>query len=500
MAQKLRLLEYLRKSRAEENMDTEEVLAKHHADLLEYVAAHPELEISETFKEVRSGESLYARPEMLRLLEAVETGQYDGVLCKDLDRLSRGRMTDQGIILDTLRWSNTLIYTPVKVYDLNDDTDEQMAEFKTFLSRQEWRLIRNRMQGGLKRSILDGCYVANAPYGYVKTMLGRKPTLAINEAEAVHVRLAFELYASGVGCTTIARRLNAMGAAPHRSPSFSRNTVAGILRNPTYIGKVVWNRRKHIKKGARGNPTHRTQSQPMENWIIAEGLHPPIVSQELFDKVQEIMKGRYIPPSNDGTIRSPLAGLVVCARCGHNMQRMGPKGKIPYLLCNTPGCCAGAKYAYVEEAVLSYLRRELERLTLERTAVPASSVSRLEATLETVQAELTAAKAAKNRLYEFLEQGVYDVDTFKMRMAAANEKLDAIQQRQAGIEEEISRSKAADPAVLARKIANVLASYEAADPAGRNALLRTVIDRIYYSKDKKTAQRDFVLDFVLKPN
>lgn len=66
----IRLAEYLRKSRAEENMDTEQVLARHHETLTEYVAARPELEIAATYKEVKSGESLYARSEMLRLLSA----------------------------------------------------------------------------------------------------------------------------------------------------------------------------------------------------------------------------------------------------------------------------------------------------------------------------------------------------------------------------------------------------------------------------------------------
>lgn len=493
----LHLAEYLRKSRAEENLNTEEVLARHHATLQEYVLSRPELEITAVYKEVKSGESLYARPEMLRLLEDVEAGKFDGVLCMDLDRLSRGRMTDQGIILDTMKWSSTLIYTPDKVYDLNNDMDDQMAEFKTFLSRQEWRLIRNRMHRGLIRSISEGCYVANAPYGYRKTTIDRKPTLEIVEEEAAFVREIYQLYQTGIGCTSIARAINAKGAHPRRGVAFNRSTVAAIIRNPTYTGKVVWNQKKHIKKGSKGNTKHITVYQPRDQWLIAEGLHPPIIDQETYDKCQEIMQQRYIPPSNDGTIHSPLAGLVICARCGHKMQRMGPSGKIPYLLCNVPGCCAGAKYEFVEEAVLAHLRQELDRLRLERGQVPARS-GRIEAALETARSELSAANAAKLRLYEFLENGVYDVDTFRSRMAATNEKLEGIQARIASLEEQIARAKAADPIALAEKISNVLGTYGTSSPSEQNALLRTVIDRIYYTKDKKTAQRDFNLDVVMK--
>ena len=115
---------YIRKSRLEEGMDTQEVLSKHQKALVEYAAAH-QIHLIEIYPEVVSGESLYARPQMLRLLQDVEEGRYDAVLCMDLDRLSRGRMKDQGIILDTFRESDTLIITPEKVYDLSDDIDEE---------------------------------------------------------------------------------------------------------------------------------------------------------------------------------------------------------------------------------------------------------------------------------------------------------------------------------------------------------------------------------------
>lgn len=89
--------QYLRKSRMEEGMETEEILAKHRKALADF-SARNNIHIIETYYEVVSGESLYARPEMLR---DVENGDYDAVLCMDLDRLSRGRMRDQGMIKKT---------------------------------------------------------------------------------------------------------------------------------------------------------------------------------------------------------------------------------------------------------------------------------------------------------------------------------------------------------------------------------------------------------------
>ena len=138
---------YLRKSRADEGLTTEETLSRHQATLTEY-AARQGIHIIEIYPEVASGESLYARPQMMRLLDDIDAGNYDCVLCMDIDRLSRGRMRDQGIVLDVLKSSETVIVTPDKVYDLSVETDEQYAELKTFISRQEYKAITKRLHRG----------------------------------------------------------------------------------------------------------------------------------------------------------------------------------------------------------------------------------------------------------------------------------------------------------------------------------------------------------------
>lgn len=81
---------YLRKSRAEEGQSTEEVLAKHRA-ALEELADRLGLPVDGVYEEVASGEKLYARPEMLKLLERIRAGEVEAVLCMDIDRLGRGR-------------------------------------------------------------------------------------------------------------------------------------------------------------------------------------------------------------------------------------------------------------------------------------------------------------------------------------------------------------------------------------------------------------------------
>lgn len=489
---------YLRKSRMEEGLDTDEVLAKHQKTLLDYAREH-QIHIAEIYPEVVSGESLYARPQMLRLLQDVGEGIYDCVLCMDLDRLSRGRMKDQGIILDAFKDTNTLIVTPDKVFNLSDEIDEEYAELKTFVSRREYKIINKRLRRGLQQSIESGCYVANAPYGYHKTSVDRKPTLEIYEPEAKFVRMMFQLYTQGYGCVAIARHVNALGARPHRASEFSRNSVAKILRNPTYVGKIVWNQKRQIKKGVKGSQKNVVICQPREKWTIINGIHPPIVDRELFDQVQEILAGRYIPSKNDGTVKSALVGLVKCANCGQNMQRIVMKGN-PYLICTRQGCCASAQLEFIEARILAYLEDNLERLSLtpaEHQGVRDTSV--LDTSLAAVRKELAQTQRQKSRLYELLELGEYDIPTFRERMEAVRGKIAGLEKREAETIHSIEDARQADPAALASKIHAVLEAYDAADAAGRNALLKSVIQVIWYHKEKKTKPTDFCLDIRLMP-
>lgn len=133
----------------------------------------------------------------------------------DIQRLGRGSMTDQGAILDAFKYSHTKILTPTKTYDLDDDTDETYTEFETFMGRQELKMIKKRLQRGIKATVEAGGYISNAPYGYEQTRVGKMPTLRIKEDEASFVRMMFDMYANqGMGCQRIADTISAMGARP----------------------------------------------------------------------------------------------------------------------------------------------------------------------------------------------------------------------------------------------------------------------------------------------
>ena len=118
--------EYGRKSRTDDPLMTvEEVLEKHSKILQEYAERHLGGPIPEEnkYKEVVSGESLDSRPEITKLLKRVESPAIKAILIVEVQRLSRGDLEDAGRLIKILRYTNTYVITPTKIYDLRDEYD-----------------------------------------------------------------------------------------------------------------------------------------------------------------------------------------------------------------------------------------------------------------------------------------------------------------------------------------------------------------------------------------
>lgn len=486
---------YLRKSRAEEQTDTvEQTLARHKEILIDYAQKYQH-SVLHIYEEVVSGESLYARPQMLRLLQDVEAGKYDAVLCMDIDRLGRGGMRDQGIILDAFKYSSTLIITPDKTYDLNNDTDEVLTEFKTFMSRQELKIIKKRLQRGKEQTIAKGGYTSNPPYGYRRVFVNKLPTLEIVEEEAKFVRMMFDMYIAGIGCETIAQKVNSMGAKPRRSNSFARTSIRKIISSPTYCGKIVWNQKRHIRKGEQGNDKHQVTYNPPEKWVITDGVHPSIISGEVFEKANEILRGRYIPSKKvAGVLINPLAGLLKCRSCGRSIQLQRFKG-VEYLRCMSTGCTSSSQSEPIEEAILEQVQLKLQSLSLPKANEKQINTASLEQARKQCLKEIETAANQLDRLRDLLEQGIYDVDTYRERSEKLKQKISALTQQDEALKKEIDHLLCKDMELFKQKLQNVLDLYHDSDARGKNMLLKSVIRSISYDRPDRKSSASLAVSF-----
>lgn len=494
---------YLRKSRAEEITDTlDETLLKHKESLLKF-AAQNNLMIVSIYEEVVSGESLYARPQMLRLLEDIEKRLYEAVLCMDIDRLGRGAMSDQGIILETFKNANVKIVTPRKIYDLNNELDEEYTEFETFIARRELKLIKRRMQRGKIKTAEDGGYISNPPFGYDRAHINKKPTLSINEKEAHFVHMAFDMYVNQcVGCQIIANTLSSLGAVPRRGKAFNRNSVRFMLKNPVYIGKVVWNRQKYTRKGQNGNSKQFSVSNPESVQIAVDGSHPAIITEELFNRAQTIREQKIRPPYNRGILRNQFAGLLVCRACGLNL-RMAPFKKelgTTCILCSTKGCVMATRFDHVEDALMEGIRENLEVLTILKESIKTNQgVVQVNNTLELLKKEILINEQQKDKLHDLLEQGIYTIDVFIKRLSSLNEKRIKLQESESILTDKLNEYLQIDVGKIIEKIENVLQLYYATtDVKLKNELLKSIIHKVLYYKAKGSKPEQFELDIYLK--
>ena len=125
------VLDYGRKSRTDDPLlSVEEVLDKHDKIIEEYAERYLGGPIPEEnkFREVGSAESLDSRPEILRVLKAIESPAIKAVAVVEVQRLSRGDLEDAGRLIRILRYTNTYVITPMKIYDLRDEYDREQFE------------------------------------------------------------------------------------------------------------------------------------------------------------------------------------------------------------------------------------------------------------------------------------------------------------------------------------------------------------------------------------
>ncbi len=313
---------YLRKSRADEG--DPDALHRHRETLLAFAQEH-QLAVAEIFEEIVSGESLYLRPQMLHLLEGVREGRFEAVLCMDIDRLGRGDMASQGIILDSFRSAACKIITPRRVYDLSNEMDETYSEFEAFMARQEYKMIVRRMRRGVMAAAREGAHVTEVPFGYVRAWEGKRPTLALHPQEASWVQTAFALYTGqGQGCQKIADLFNAAQVPAKKSAQWSRTSIRKMLHNPVYTGTWLYNRSKWQK---RKKPEDKNKSipRPPEEWICMENAFPAIVSKEQFQLAQELFQSRSHSPSHPGQRKTPWPGWSIAAfavqKCSASTRR-----------------------------------------------------------------------------------------------------------------------------------------------------------------------------------
>jgi len=483
---------YLRKSRADlelEALGEGETLARH-KKMLDALAEKHEIHPDQitVYKEVVSGDSIDERPEMLRLLADVYAKKYKGVLVVEVERLARGNTKDQGEVADAFQYSDTHIITPAKVYDPQNEFDQEYFEFGLFMSRREYKTIRRRLEAGKLQSVMEGNYIASTPpYGFNIDRPSRKDRILVEKPEESEVvKMIYDMWINErLSVGVIASRLTKMQIkTPSGKKDWHRSVITEILQNPHYIGKIRWKNRETKKEYINGKLVKTSRRGNIETIQIFEGKHDGFISKETFNKAQSLFsQSTPIPICTE--ITNPLAGIFHCADCGkaikyNNFNAVSAKSR--YIHPSTVDCNKKSLPAdQVINAVIETLKLSIDDFKVKLNSEnDKAKKAQHAALLERMKAELIKLENRRDRLFDDYEDGTYTKSEFIERKQKYNASIDELKKQIQEAKEQIPEPVDYEERIITLQEAIDCLKDPDIDAKEKNDFLKTIIADIKY--------------------
>ena len=258
-----------------------------------------------------SGTSVKKREDFLRMVDDAKKKKFDLILTKEISRFSRNT-------LDSIKYTQELLISGVGVHFLSDNINtfqpdsELRLTIMSSIAQEEIRKLSERVRFGYKRSVEKGIVPgSNNIYGYTKN----KGKLVIDEEQAKFIRLIFETYVSeNIGVHRLGFKLfEEYGVTNYSGKPIAGTVIKNIIRNPKYKGYFCAHKETTVDYHDRKRKRFKR-----DEWIVYKDNEtcPPIVSEELWDKANEILDARSKKHDqinkNNKYNKFPFSGLMHC--------------------------------------------------------------------------------------------------------------------------------------------------------------------------------------------
>lgn len=261
------------------------------------------------------------RPGFRALMEKCDKGELDVIVTKSISRFCRNTVD----LLSTVRHLKDLGVEVI--FDENNIstfsyTGEMVLTFLASQAQEESRSISENVLWPIKKKFERVEGIPHDLLGYRWNGINYE----IVEDETEIVRKIFSMYMTGLGPKEISRVLRERGIKGLRESPMSANTVTHILRQEKYMGDSILQKTftvdhiSHLKVVNRGE----------KDRYYAEETHPPIITKEEFDEVQEEIERRKNTGSlecNWKIVKSPFTSKIICRECGRTFRRRSNKQK-----------------------------------------------------------------------------------------------------------------------------------------------------------------------------
>lgn len=316
--------------------------------------------------------------------------------------------------------------------------------------------------------------------------------------------MIFKLYTQGKGIQTICNVLTSNNVVPPISNTWRKSTVRAILKRVLYIGKMQYTDKRTMKKNMNGKIVRVKNPNP--EIIIADGLHKPIIDIDTWNKAQIISNSHLQSPTVhvDKTLKNPFATLLKCKKCGMAIKRITDPRRIinnkkdVRLVCKNCDNIS-SNFDIVEDKLMEALNNLLNSYKLQITDNDDSidmNIKVIDNSISQNYKELELAEKQKSRIFDLLEQGIYDKETFLERnkmnatkIVELNENIKKLNYEK----QELLRLIDSKQTIIPR-IENVIQTYYQTNSAEeKNTLLKTAIAKIEYLKENPKSSDDFEL-------
>ncbi len=360
---------------------------------IERYARKNSIVVSEWFEEKETA-AKRGRPVFSSMLKQLKNGAASGVIIHKIDRSARNLKdwVDLGELIDV----GVSIHFANEGLDLKSRGGRLSADIQAVVAADYIRNLREEAKKGFYGRLKQGVLPLPAPVGYLDKGAGIPK--AVDPKKGPLVRKAFELYAGGqYSLESLSEKLAQIGLVNRKGVRLSPSSLSVILKNPFYIGLM------RIKSTGE----------------VFEGGHKPLITKELFDRVQAMLSGK----CNTKKVRHShqFRRILTCALCGNRLVGEKQKGHT-YYRCHKKNCAMKCiREEVIEQAVEAKLWRitftddEMRYMHAKLEEMGATAEEEAKTTTKELHMQLGALQTRLMRLTDAFVDGSVEKDIYEER-------------------------------------------------------------------------------------
>ena len=399
-----------------------------------------------------SGISTKKRKHFNEMIADAKEGAFDLIVTKEISRFARNTLDSLQYTRELLGWGVGVFFQNDNINTLDEDAELRLTIMSS-IAQDELRKLSSRVKFGHQQAIKSNVVLGNSRiFGYRKD----EKRLVIDESQAPMVRDLFRLYATGeYSMKQLETLFYEQGYRNYNGNKIAHTTMSGIISNPKYKGYYVGKNVRIVDMF-----TKKQKFLPPEEWVMFKDetgeIVPAIVSEELWDKANEVLTRRSEDVKNRQGIcnhANLLTGKLYCAHCGAAYYRRESKSKDGTV--NSKWVCSGKinngadscpSFPIYEDEIKPILFEVFSETRVDVEALLASyeeMFRSMEADDETAgQMEeqkriIALADQKKNKLLELVTTGAITTANFKSMTASCDRETEEAQKTLTELEEQL---------------------------------------------------------------